>query len=68
MLLQLSASGDRWRALLYAGLQIGDAERGSHYGVQTLRVVSMHPVACIVQEVNAMAHARNQILILHAQR
>ena len=65
---EMHGSGERLGCLFYAGLQVGDAKRRGHNRVQALRVVSVHPVASIVQEVDAMPHPGNQVLILHCPR
>ena len=55
---------DAWEA---ARLQLRHPKGGRHDRKQALRVVSVHPVAGIMQEVDAVAQARNHILILHVQ-
>ena len=60
----MPGSGNSLGVLLYAGLQVGDAKGGSHNGVQTLRVVCVHPVARVVQEIDAVTHPGYQVLVL----
>ena len=47
----------RLGGLLYASLQVGDPKGGGHDGVQTLRVICVHPVASIMQKINAVSHS-----------
>jgi len=54
----------RCRAVGSLNLQVRDAEGGRHDGEEALGVVGVHPVPSVVQEVDAMPHAANHVLVL----